>query len=44
VLSRLRSVRLGVGVALELALELQVEFAAFGDELAFDVIAFFEFA
>jgi hypothetical protein len=34
----------GFGGALELALELQVEFAAFGNELAADVIAFFGFA
>ena len=33
-----------VGVAFELAFELQVAFAAFGDELTFDEIAFFEFA
>ncbi|MCY1365366.1 hypothetical protein D9M69_522100 [compost metagenome] len=33
-----------VGAALELALELQVEFAAFGNEVATDEIAFFGFA
>ncbi len=34
----------GVGGAFEFGLELQVEFAAFGNEVTFDVVAFFGFA